>query len=407
MPVDAFCIDAHLLGTERHLVSASSGFSWSVTVPNDTWHLSGNVKPESDWCLDTVLRLGSVKIDTSPPARFTTAMSTFQSGSNIGQQIPWQKVMPVRAHRDFVKGLLEQVVVAMDKLPLGYYRSSWVPGNGVIRSLRTAKVNSALFQQLVDAKVGNVTAVKSFAPDHNGFAAPVTYDRFGALTGRLTVTQGPMILTLKREYRTLLKPNDDGCIVSLDFAALEVRVMLYEAGRSCQDPDLYAMIGRDIGHDRKAVKGAVISELYGSSKYMLGKTLGINGRELDAFVNKIKAYFNTPELLKRIKAQFYETGHVINRYGRPVLIDDPLDHVFMNYYAQSTGVDVSLLGFSQIVERLEKSAPGVRPLFLLHDALILDVPTKHLETVMSIKSVTVPGYVQAFPLKAERLACTP
>lgn len=404
----SFCVDASLLGTDRHLVVSTEGYHWSILVPEATWHLSGNVKPESDWCLDTVLRLNSSKIDLQPPVRFSNAMALFQSGSSTVTLPPWQKVMPTAAHRAFVKGIIGQVAEVINKLPTDYYRNTWVPGNGAIRSLRPARIDEAMFQQLVAAKVGNVPIVKSFAPDYQGYAAPVTYDRFGTLTGRLTVKQGPGILTLKREYRNMLIPSDDGCIVSLDFAALEVRLLLYEAGKSCLDPDLYSMIARDIGqYDRKAVKGAVISELYGSSKHALGKVLGIEGRELDAFVKRIKSYFNTPELLKRIKTQFYETGHVINRYGRPVLIDDPLDHIFINYYAQSSGVDVTLLGFSQIVQRLAFEAPAVKPLYLLHDALILDVPSKHLDEVMSIKSVTVPGYVQSFPLKPERLSCTP
>ncbi len=403
----SFCIDASLLGTDRHLVASSDGYKWCVTVPAGTWHLSGEIKPDSDWCLDTVLRLNNVRIDVTPPPKFSCAMSTFQSGS-LFAPVPWQKVMPTAAHRAFVKGIVDQMAVAINGLSTDYYRNTWVPGNGAIRALRPARIDEAMFQQLVAARVGNVPIVKSFAPDFQGYAAPIAYNRFGTLTGRLTVEQGPGILTLKREYRKMLVPSDDGCIVSLDFAALEVRVLLYEAGKSCLDPDLYRMIADDIGqYDRKAVKGAVISELYGSSKHALGKVLGIGGKELDAFVRRIKAYFNTPELLKRIKAQFYETGHVINRYGRPVLIDDPLDHVFINYYAQSTGVDVSLLGFSQIVNRLATDAPAVRPLYLLHDALILDVPKRHVDDVMSIRSVTVPGYVQSFPLKPERLSCTP
>lgn len=401
--VVCFCIDASLLGTDRHLVCAGSGYSWHLTVPNGTWHLSGRIKPDSDWCLDTAMRLGNAKLDLVPPVRFANSMAIVSSGSNPNLPVPWQKVMPARAHRAFVQGIVDQVAVAISKLPVDYYRGTWVPGNAVIRSLLPAKIDANRWQALVIAGVGNVKAVETFKPDARGHACPVTYDRFGSLTGRLTVTHGPSILTLKREHRDMIVPETDGYIVSIDFAALEARVLLYEAGRSCVEPDLYSMIARELGYDRKAVKGAVISELYGSSKCALGKVLGIEGRELNAFVKKVKAYFNTSVLLKRIKSQFYETGYVINRYGRPVLIDDPLDHIFINYYAQSSGVDVTLLGFSLLVARLAKEAPGVRPLYLLHDALILDVPKQHLATVMALKSVVVPGYVQVFPVKTECL----
>lgn len=404
--MDSVCIDACLLGTERHLVCANSGYSWHRDVPDDcSWHLNGRIKPCNDRCLDTLFRLASIEPSLRPPQRFVNAMNVL--GEANVTTVPWQKVMPAQAHRTFVKGIVDQVVVAMAKLPVNYFRGTWVPGNAVIRSLKPAKVDATIFQRLVEARVGNVAAVRTFAPDHEGFAEPVAYDRFGTLTGRLTVVKGPNILTLKREHRDMLVPStSDGCIVSVDFAALEARVVLYEAGKSCSEPDLYGVISRELGCDRKAVKGAVISELYGSSRFALGKALGINGKELNAFVKKVRASFNTPELLKRIKSQFYATGKITNRYGRPVTIDEPQDNIFMNYYAQSTGVDVTLLGFNKIIERLAKEASGIRPLFLLHDALFLDVPACHVPLVESIQSVTVGGYVQSWPVKVERLSCT-
>ncbi len=319
-------------------------------------------------------------------------------------------LMPARAHQAFVKGLVEGVTVAMDGLPVNYYRDTWVPGDRVIRSLQPARVDTAKWQALVDAKVGNVHVVETFKQDADGFARPITYDRFGTLTGRLTVASGPGIMTLKREYRDIIIPSTPGgCIVSIDFAALEARVLLYEAGRRCDEPDLYDMIAREMGGrvTRKAVKGAVISELYGSSKHALGAVLGIKGRELNDFVNQVKTYFNTAALLKRIKQQFVASGRIINRYGRPILVDEPLDHVMINYYAQSSGADVALLGFSQLINELAVDAPTVRPLYLLHDGLFLDVPHEHIERVLAIRSITVHGYVQKFYLKSERLACTP
>jgi hypothetical protein len=238
-----------------------------------------------------------------------------------------------------------------------------------------------------------------------GFALPVCYDRFKTLTGRLTVSSGPQILTLKREHRSIIKSayGDDGIVVAFDFAALEARILLYEYGRKCDDVDLYGVIASDLGHDRKAIKGAVISELYGSSKWALGKHLGIEGKELNMFVKNVKAYFNTGELLERVKQQFVATGKVINRYGRPINIDEPLDHIFISYYGQSTGVDVTMLGFKQVLDILVKKAPKTRPIFLLHDAILLDVHKEELTEVAKIKHVRVPGYVQKFPLRLEKL----
>lgn len=405
----SFCVDAGVLGTDRHLVCSDTGFTWRMTVPDGVWHLTGTIKPQNDRCLDSLLRLAGVTVDLSPPVRFVNAATLVLSGSVLeGLSPPWSRMIPREAHRAFTKGIIDAVVVAMAQAPAGYFCDTWVPGNVVLRSLVPAKVDRARWQDLLDAGVGNARVVETFRPGADGFAGRTDYDRFGTLTGRLTVTGGPGILTLKREHRNILVPSTPGGrIVSIDFAALEARVLLYEAGRRCDDVDLYGSIAKELGGGitRKAVKGAVICELYGSSKAALGEALGIGGKELTDFVKRVRSYFNTAELLKRIKQQFVATGRIINRYGRPVSIDEPLSHIMINYYAQSTGADVALLGFSQVITRLVEQAPEVRALYLLHDGMFLDVPENRLEQVMAIDHVYVPGYVQKFFLKVE--ACTP
>ena len=51
-------------------------------------------------------------------------------------------------------------------------------------------------------------------------------------------------------------------------------------------------------------------------------------------------------------------------------------HKLLNYFIQSTAVDVALFGFGDIIRRLQVSGliDRICPLFVLHDALILDVP---------------------------------
>jgi len=75
--------------------------------------------------------------------------------------------------------------------------------------------------------------------------------------------------------------------------------------------------------------------------------------------------------------------------------------LFVNTFAQSTGVDVSLLGFKSVMDRL--GTDGVRPLFVLHDALIFDVRGDRLGDVEAIDSVEVPLYDARFPLKLEKI----
>lgn len=397
-----FCIDAAVLGTKLNLVCATGSFSWVNKVPIDVWHLDGHIKPSNDKCLDSLLKLAHIDIDLSPPEKFVAAYSSLVPGD---VQIPWQKVMPLLAHRAFTENIINQINGAQGRLPVSYFMGTWVPGNHVIGSLQRAKIDPRALNALTISRSGNVRAIETFEPDQGGFARSVKYDRFGSLTGRLTVASGPNIMTLNKDMRKIITPTHPmGCIAYLDFQALEVRILLYEAGKRCDVPDLYSFLADEFGRDRRAVKGAVISELYGSSKATLGHTLGMEGKELDAFVKRIRSYFNVKELLKRVKKQFVETGFIINRYGRPVKIDNPMNHIMVNYYTQSTGADVALLGFKNIIGDLEVSAPKTRPVFLLHDALILDVHPDDIETIKSITNVKVPGYVQKFYIKPNFLS---
>lgn len=399
--VKSFCIDACLMGTDRHLL-VDGQYSWIDDVPENVWHMSGKTKSYSNRCLDTVMKLSHHVPDLNPPKRFVTAMSSLMKTTP-----PWSKVMPARDHRSFVKNLINEATVAIETINKDYYMNTWVTETAVLQALQPARINFKRFESLSKSG-GNSSIIESFRPDSNGYAKVVEYDRFSTKTGRLTVMSGANILNLKRDFRDVIIPSHpNGAIAYIDFAALEARVLLYEAGGRCKDTDMYAFISKELfggTAPRNAIKLAVISELYGSGKYALGEVLNIQGNELDEFVGKIHQFFNTKELLKRVKNEFIKTGKITNRYGRQSLVSEPIDRIFINSYAQSTGVDVSLLGFSSLLQKLQL-LEGVRPIFVLHDAMLLDVPPEHIDEIKSITDVKVPGYVNQFPLKCEILAC--
>ena len=397
------CISNRLMGTEKNLL-VDDGYRWVDQVPANAWHLSGNFDLFSDACLDTLARLNQRKIDFSPPQQFAKAMSLLVTGS-LGN-IPWSHVMPAREHRAFVKKIVNQATEAIEGCLKDYYVNTWVPESLILRNLKPAKISKTKFSEYLTASALNSKAVESFRPGPRGFANTVEYDRFGTRTGRLTVSSGPAILTLKKEYRDMVIPSQPGGkIAYLDFSSLEARVALYEAGGRCDKVDLYEHISQELFSGkvpRKSVKIAVISELYGSGKLALGESLGISGLELDGFIKSVRGYFGTDALCQRVKEQYIKEGHIKNRHGRLINIDEPVDRIFVNSYVQSTGVDVSLLGFSEVAKQLSH-LKGVRPLFVLHDALVLDVSEECLGAVESVSHVKVPGYVQSFPLKCEFL----
>lgn len=406
--MEEFVIGSGILGTLRHLSVSDKGYTWSDDVGSNQWFIDGQFKDEHDRCLDTLFCLNNVNIDLNPSEKFITAMHTVMSGSNLS--IPWHKVMPKNAHRCFTEALIENVKVSIAKSSSVYYDKVWVKGNKVTCSLRPALVDKNVLNEFLRSSTGSISSLTSFFPKQGGYVSRVRYNRFGTRTGRITVQSGPQIMTLKKEHRAILKSRwgSDGAIALYDFAALEARVLLYESGKRCDHNDLYDFLNKELFDgraDRNLIKGAVISELYGQSVHALGAKLGIFGTDLYDFVHKIKIYFETKKLLKRIKPQFIASGYILNRYGRMVHIDEPMDHIIINSYAQSTGADISMLGFAKLIDQFKDRK--IVPLFLLHDAIIFDCHKDELKFLDTITHVNVEGYVQKFPLRFELLPhCT-
>jgi len=374
--------------------------------------MTGSHKPAPVQCFDTMLTLRGRRFDLSPGDRWQRAVSTVLRGAQ-GVRVPWSYVMPRRDHTAFVKNIINSANEAIDELTLDYLATSWADGARVLGRLERACIDGQLVERLHTQEQSESvkSALASFAPLADGRAAPIVYDRLTTATGRPTVVSGPQILTVRKDLRRVITSahGAKGVIVILDFAALEARVVLHGAGRSCTEPDLYGAIAYeqfDGRVARSAVKTCVLSLLFGAGRASTAERLGSDGPEVDTFIARISEYFGFGRLGAALTQLRSEQGVLRNAYGRPLLLDGHetvSDSLLLSHFVQSTGVDVSLMGFSRITDRLANEAPRVRPLFVLHDALFLDVPLSDLERVERVRDVKVPGYDVAFPLKAEVL----
>ena len=391
-------IDSYLIGSQKNLLISQDGFKWVEKVPDDVWHLNGNIKKDSSRCLDSVLKLSFVERLPAIPEPYTKMMSTLTDSIP-----PWSMVMPPSKYKEFFNDIVNYVRDNQN-ISTSYYESTWVPGNKILNAIRPAKTDGVRVAEIINSSAMNAQVVESFRPRAGGYAQLAAYDRFGTVTGRLVIESGPNILLLKKEYRPIIKPSHpDGKIISIDFASLEARILLYESGNDCPEFDLYGMLAERFGGmPRDLVKAAVLSVLYGSSKTMVALNLGVSEDKVTKVIKQIEEYIDTRALIKRLKEEHRQTGYIRNRFGRQLTVDRPQDNIFVSYYAQSTGVDVSLMGFGNVIDTL--GTEGVRPIFVLHDALILDVHPDRLDDVAKINKIKVPGYDQAFPLKIEEIS---
>lgn len=390
------------MGSQDHLEVDSTGFRVVSSVPAGTWLCDGTYRKANNFCVDSLFRLGGVSLPTSPPDKWKLMMKTL----GCPEPQPWSFVMPSSQYKPYVKNIIKTIIESFDRLSKDYCRDTWTSGAAVLRSLRPAKIDSATYQSIIESDGLGNGALETFKPGAGGYAQPVVYDRFGTRTGRLTVESGPNILTLKKDHRRVLKSHfAEGKIVSLDFSSLEARVILYDANVNVGAADVYDKMSLDLfagNISRSAIKVAVLGELYGASRSMLENRLEMGGSDLDRFIQAIRSYFMTDVLKARLRRHLDEAGFVKNRFGRPLFLDDKnANHLLVNTYAQSTGVDVSLLGFKSILDQL--GPDGIRPIFVLHDALILDVRSDRLPDVESISAVKVPNYEQDFYVKPEIL----
>lgn len=347
-------------------------------------------RPDCDWvggskdysdprCLRTLFELESKEFLVDPPQRYTTMVAS------LGKSDPWELVHPTRRlwwAQDTAKKA-ERLAATCSR---AYQRDVFAPCSTIFDRLKPWRVDEAV-KDSDDANA--ITCVTD-----DGWLNPPTYNRFGTRTGRLTVTDGPRVLTVRHDTRALFKAIDDEHeLLQFDFAALEARCALGLADRHIDlKDDPYAVIAELMGaKDRDEAKSATFSALYSDPTAKTQK---------DPRVSKVRRIFKLGETFTSLKRAWQDDGAVRNLYGR--VIPDPIEETLYNNYVQSTGADVVMLGFNQLEPRLREL--GVVVHFLLHDALFASVPKANVSQAskLAAEGVSVQGFKLLFPIKASR-----
>ena len=252
-------------------------------------------------------------------------------------------------------------------------------------------------------KTQRFTILKRFLPDNGDIAPRTVYSQTGSVTGRLTVSSGPNILTLKKEYRKILKSRfENGKIVQIDVSSLEPRIALSMAEND-QPADIYDHVGATILEnrlERDKVKIAILNCIYGGSEWSLSKRLP-DDLDIKSIMNVIMRYFRINDLKDRLHSEAIENGCIKNLYGRRI----PQSGALVNHFLQSSGVDVSFNIFLKIIKNLSSLDITFVPIYIIHDAIVLDIP---LESYDKITNVIKDGFIVdklgcIFPVKLETI----
>lgn len=401
-----FAINKSVLGTEFNLICSSDG-----EVTKSEW-IQTNILDTTSKRARFLARIYGFKIPEFPSIKFQNSMEIFRENLKT---IPWHSIMPLEVYRQELKGYIKELQNTFGNLDISYIESVYDQQTVLFESLMPAKIDVELYSQFLENKFGEQDSIKTFTPNHKGYADKVFYDRIGSKTGRLTVFKGPHILNLKTEYRDILKSRfgTDGKVYYLDFSSLEPRVLLAINGQKDIPEDIYSFVSSEIGGNlpREAIKQVLLTKIYGGSDDLIINNLKKTVATPEDVIKLIVEYFRIDELRKNLSQQYYDLDgeKIYNKYGRPILCKETPAYKLINYYVQSTSVDVALFGFTNMIKRIRDAGlvDEIVPIFILHDGIFLDVHNKHgslLEKISKAGSVGIKGFENIdFHLKTERI----
>jgi hypothetical protein len=384
-----FCINRSLLGEQFDLCVSDGKFRWSDGAPEGYWSLG-----DDNALLDIKLlaKLSNMQIRDVRDAHRASFSTLRYSGP-----VQWRYALSAKEFDAFIRGMLDDIEALFSQGCVSYYTDVFKSTRECLNSLEHARVDDCLLEKFIadEANETNRSALRSLAPNSCGFANKTIYDQTSTITGRLTVASGPRILTLPKRHRSaIVSRYDGGSIVFLDFRSLEPNVILGAQKRKTPE-DVYSEICSTVlggKLDRKQAKIATIALLYGAQESTASQLSGLSGKELKDTMKKISEFFLLDAMFNKLLDELKCNGKICNFYGRPIIVNDR--RKLLNYYAQSSAVDVALLGFWSAVKYVKQEKLRMHPLFVIHDCILFDV---HPDDMIYIGDVikqceNVPGF---------------
>jgi len=291
-------------------------------------------------------------------------------------EISMEQVLPEYIYLDYVRDC-EELYKDLEMLDEDNFHLRLKEYIQFFNLLEKIKINGISYKAFCEVEKNEtvLSTLNSFKPV-NGFANKVSYNLTGTVTGRLVVKKSsPNVLILPSRCRKIFDSSygREGSLYNIDFVSLEPRVARKVLNKECE-VDIYEDIKNNLDMivDRSIIKKAIISVLYGKHSDIQG----ISKEKSDLILKSVKEYFSLKELYE-ISNKIYFNKFRKNFYGRPILnLEEERTNRIINNFIQSTAVDVSLTYFSQITEQFKEK---IRPLFVLHDALIVDVHNDNKE----------------------------
>ncbi len=350
--------------------------------------------------LEEFCRCYNITPPTFPPVAHKNILKQLNCNLNP-EDIQWWKVMGFNHYISYLQNIGSTFQAQIEQYDLSYwfdYYQQYI--DNVFYEMQPAKIDIDKWKRYKsEANMSQLEVLESFSP-YNSYARSSYYSGTETRTGRLKVIDGPNILHLKREYRDIIVSSygDCGKIYYLDYASLEPRILLSVSNSSLigsVPQDIYFKMLSDLNLSEKiprnVAKTAILSALYGQREENTVKVLSNYIGNAEDFLNLVNEYFGIEKLKRKLSEDLLKTGgrYILNYYGRPIFCEDTKPYALLNYYVQSTAVDVAMLGFMTIINRFKqyKLFDMIKPIYVLHDAILLDVNEEAYHIIPKIEKL--------------------
>ena len=204
----------------------------------------------------------------------------------------------------------------------------------------------------------------------------IDYNLFGTATGRLTTYPRSFpILTMKKDFRRIIKPHNDW-FLSLDYNGAEVRTVLSLLGQPQPSEDIHAwnmaniFSSSEVSISRDDAKVMFFGWLYNPESEVIQSELYDRNSIID---------------------QYYANGSVKTIFGREIDIDR---RRALSYIVQSTTSDLVLERAVAISKMLDDRKSFVS--HIIHDEIVIDLADEDKNIVPDIKAVFASNKLDTF-----------
>ena len=247
----------------------------------------------------------------------------------------------------------------------------------------------------------------------------VAYRLDGTATGRLSCAaynakkpMGVSFHTLPRDtninIRSMFTAEDDNRFVTVDYAAMELRVLAHVAKEKnmqrafLSGEDLHTYTARllfgkqEISKtERQIAKTVSFLIVYGGGAFNLAETMSIPLKRAEEIIkNYQRVYPGVFRYMDHVNEFIRDNGYAYSIFGRRRNLPDVYSHdrtvvnrslrQGLNFTIQSTASDILLCGLLGIDKRFKANSLQARPVATVHDSVELVCPKEELDQVLSI-----------------------